>query len=140
MDAQEIAKWLFSGGIAGGVTLALICLARATFMKDKEIRANRGGSLSVVGNQKDLIDAPNKEVEKWKKDYFNERARADDWQQKYYALLEKKGGTKVKVRRLFIRHCDQLPPISVLAAHCCDPIGQRWVGSAVRHPSGRQDR
>lgn len=90
MDAQEIARWLFGGGIAGGVALALIRLASATFMKDKETRANLGGNLSVVGNQKDLIDDLNQEVEKWKKDYFNERARADDWQQKYYALLEKK--------------------------------------------------
>ena len=66
MDAQEIARWLFGGGIAGRVALTLIRLTSATFMKDKETLANMGGNLSVVGNQKYLIDNLTEEAERWK--------------------------------------------------------------------------
>lgn|GEM_PF-6119232 len=97
MDAQEIARWLFGGGIAGAVALALIRLASATFMKDKETRANLGGNLSVVGNKKDLIDALTEEAERWKakldiaeQEIKNERPRADEWRDKYYAALTQK--------------------------------------------------
>lgn len=90
MDAQEIAQYLYGTTAVGVLIFGAIRAGQTLLMKDKENRANLGGNLSVVGNQKELIDDLNGEVEKWKKDYFNERARADDWQQKYYALLEKK--------------------------------------------------
>lgn len=87
---EELARWLLGGSFTVGVVIAIVQFARSTFMKDKEIRANLGGNLSALGSQKDLIDDLTEEAERWKKDYFNERARADEWQAKYIALAATK--------------------------------------------------
>lgn len=87
---EELGRYLLGGSVTVGVVIGILRFAQSTYMKDRETRANLGGNLSVVGNQKDLIDDLTDEAERWKKDYFNERARADEWQAKYIALAETK--------------------------------------------------
>ncbi|MHC8945928.1 hypothetical protein ACYX78_14775 [Advenella incenata] len=97
MDAQEIAQYLFGSTAVGVLIFAAIRAGQTLLMKDKENRANLGGNLSVVGNQKDLIDDLTEEAERWKtkldiaeQEIKNERARADEWRDKYYAALTQK--------------------------------------------------
>ncbi|HBP27954.1 MAG TPA: hypothetical protein DD666_00880 [Advenella kashmirensis] len=88
---EEAAKWLFGSSAVVAAVIALLRFAQSTYMKDKENRANLGGNLSVVGNQQGLIDELTEQAERWKKDFYDERKRADEWQEKYLALAQSKG-------------------------------------------------
>jgi chaperonin cofactor prefoldin len=95
---EELGRYLLGGSIGAAGIIAVVQWIRSTYMKDKEIRANLGGNLSALGSQKDLIDDLTEEAERWKtkldiaeQEIKNERARVEEWQSKYYALLTQKG-------------------------------------------------
>lgn len=95
---EELAQKLFGGGVAVALIIAAVRFIQSTYLKDKENRANLGGNLSALGSQKDLIEDLTEEAERWKtkldkaeQEIKNERARADEWRDKYYALLTQKG-------------------------------------------------